>query len=114
MSAAKNESLFSKPEKTTEVKEIATGQPPIQQELSDKAFKHLYSWEELRNRTKDAAWLYDQAYAMLEKGEELEEVEKTIQILEKDIQKFSEFYRKRFNIKIGYLRTRLNELRTRK
>lgn len=87
-----------------------TGEP-IQPQLSDKVFKHLYSWEELRQRTKDAAWLYDQCLEMLNKGEKIEEIEKTIMRLEDMIKKFAEFYRKRFEIKLGYLRTRLDELK---
>lgn len=110
MSSTKNEGLFNHPVSDKAVKGVTTTEEVIQPQLSDKAFKYLYSWEELRQRTKDAAWMYDQAHAMLEKGESLDEVEKIIESLEKDIQKFSEFYRKRFNIKIGYLRTRLNEL----
>lgn len=88
----------------------STGEP-IQPQLSDKAFKYLYSWEELRQRTKDAAWLYDQCKEMLEKGESLEEVEKTYMKLESCITKLASYYRKRFDVKLGYLRTRINELK---
>lgn len=96
-----------------EVKGIDTSGEIIQPQLSDKAFKYLYSWEELRQRTKDAAWMYDQIHEMLEKGE-IDEVEKMVEKLEDDIKKFSEFYRKRFEIKLGYIRTRINELKSNK
>lgn len=93
---------------------VDSDKPVIQPQLSDKAFKHLYSWEEMRNRTKDAAWMYDQIHEMLEKGEKTEEIEKMVEKLEQDIKKFAEFYRRRFEVKLGYIRTRLNELKSEK
>jgi len=104
---------FVTPKDNKIVKEV-TQTPVIQGALSDKAFKYLFTWDELKNRTKDASWMYDQIHAMLEKGEKLDEVEKMIEKLEADIKKFAEFYRKRYEIKLGYLRTRLNELKSSK
>ena len=97
-----------KPEDTLQFS--STGEV-IQPVLSDKVFKHMYTWEEMRNRTKEPAWLYDQCLEMINKNEKIAEIEKVVIKLEESIKKLAEFYRRRFDVKLGYIRTRLNELK---
>ena len=97
----------NKPDK---VKEIDTTGEPIQPVLSDKAFKHLYTFEELRQRTKKVQWMNDQILAMIEKGEKINEIQKLVVSMEESIKNLADYYKKRYEVKLGYIHNQLKKI----
>lgn len=91
--------------------QFASSSEPIQPQLSNKAFKFLYSWEDMRQRVKKAEWLYAQATQMMERNEKIEEIEKLVTDLESQIVNLAEFYRSRYRVKIGYINNQLKEIK---
>lgn len=92
------------------VKEIDTKGEPIQDVLSDRAFKYLYTFEELRQRTKKVQWMNDQILAMIEKGEKLNEIQKMVVTMEESIKNLADYYKKRYEVKLGYIQNQLSKL----
>jgi hypothetical protein len=101
---------FVTPSKLDVVKEIDTTGKPIQDTLSDRAFKHLYTFEELRQRTKKVQWINDQILAMIDKGEKINEIQKLVVSMKDGIKNLAEYYKKRYEVKLGYIYNQLKHL----
>ena len=83
-------------------------QNPIQPQLSDKAFKHVYSWTELQNRTKQAEWLHKQIINMMERDEKLETIQELVDQFELEITGLTDYYQRIYKAKLGKIKLALN------
>lgn len=104
------ETEFVTKNKPDTVKEIDTTGEPIQDVLSDRAFKYLYTFEELRQRTKKVQWMNDQILAMIEKGEKVNEIQKLVVSMEESIKNLADYYKRRYEVKLGYIHNQLKKI----